>query len=377
MVRRAVTIQPDPGIPAAPESLEPPPDFGDLAALAQADEGWRWQVHRLKSADEIQKNPRGKPRVWVTTIHGAVDLEDFHARRGGGVYEFWGSADGQLQTRVTIELDGPPKIPVDPPPAAAPTSAPPPHSNGTDPALLLALDRIMLRLEQVGRAAAPPEKSSSITELVTALGSLDSMRQRNQPPTDSSTAKELFASMATALKTGIELGQGRDPLPAEEGGGAAMWLKVAETFVPLANRVLDRMSQARAVRPPGTPPPARAPAAVPEAVMVEPAAARAAATPAGEPDLPAARMMAAVDALARAITEQVDPADFANTLGDILTEDELGPIISAPADLVIDDIVARASGRYPVLEGDGARTYLRTVLSELRSALADNPSALP
>ena len=334
-------------------------ELGDLAALAEADQDWRWQVHRLKSREEQASNPRGKPRVWVTTIHGPVDLADFHQRRGGGTYEFWGSHEGSLRRRVTVELDGLPKPAVEPSAQAVGAPGPPPVNNATDPSLLRLMVRLDDRLERLERIPAPAEKSS-ITELVNALGSLDAMRHRGlEAPANPD--KELFSTFVAVLQQGIELGQAREPIPA--GAGGTDWVKVIETAAPIFNRVFDRMGQRHPV-PRTTRPPVEASHAE---VLDHPGA-----TP---DDMPAIRMQSLVDSMARAIAEQVEPADFAGTVEHILTAEETAMLRMTTAEALIADLRARAGGRYPILNTEDAQLFVDYVLTELRTpAEVEQPS---
>jgi len=365
----------------APEVYPEPDerDIGDLAALAAADSGWHWQVHRIKSQDEISKNRRGKERIWVTAITGAVDLQDFHARHGGGVYEFWGSVGGQLTKKVTLELDGLPRIRT----VSDPTPATTPLVNGElsrGERLMLKMIRLQeRRIQQIERTAAPIEKPSSITELVSALGTMDELRQRGQPVTDQSIAKELFQSMTTAMQKGIELGQGRDPIPAGEGG--TDWLKVAETFVPLAGRVLDRMAQSRPVARAASPPRARTASAAGAAPPTPDAASGSSSAEVIEndvvvtatPAITTARWMVVMDLLAQGVREAAPREDVADMIAEILPDGELEAILQLPDQAVVNDIAAKAGGQYPELVSEAGMAYVASILIELKRSPNGDP----
>jgi Mg/Co/Ni transporter MgtE len=79
------------------------------------------------------------------------------------------------------------------------------------------------------------------------------------------------------------------------------------------------------------------------------------------------RMTAAVDALSRAITGEMEPADFAGSLQDILSPEQLHLLKALPEAQVTDVLLASAGGRYPVLLAESAKGYITAVLQELKS----------
>jgi len=346
-------------------------DLGDLAALAEADAGWRWQVHRLKSAEEMQRNPRSKPRVWVTTVHGAVDLKDFHDQHGGGAYEFWGSVNGGLKTKIRIELDGEPKPRLFTPAPAAPYT---PAVNGSLEAekRIDRLERMLELLIARPQAAAP---ATGLKETVEALAVMHSMipQATPGPGADMKTIFEL-------VDRGIEIGQGREPAQAGEDGQASTVLRLAEVVAPLATRFLDQMAAGRR-RPmpnPGPAPPPPPPTGHPGAqhTPTEPVS-RAEVV---EPDERArrvmqSRMIVLIDELAAGIREQQPVDEVADAVEVLVPPSDMAGILALPDAMVIQDIVNRASGGYPELDSDAGRAYMAAVLGELRRQ--DDPEVPP
>jgi hypothetical protein len=380
---RTRLVAPEEDSEEIPETYPEPDEreIGDLAALSAADSGWHWQVHRLKSPDEIAKNRRGKERVWVTAITGAVDLQDFHARHGGGVYEFWGSVGGQLAKKVRLELDGVPKMPAptDPTPITTTLTGNGSLSRG-ERALLRTIRRMEERIERISRTPVPMPPQHSIKDMIEGIVALDTLRQRAQPASDTGIARELFGAMSTALKQGIELGQSREPLPAGEPEPG--WIKVLEVFGPIANRVLDQMAKRRPI----TPPVARPASPGPAAPTGEPAPVAQPPPPSGssavvvEDDeaaasISAARMMTVIDLLARAISEEDEIEDVADAIDRILPAGELAGILRIPEAAVVEDIAQRAGGQYPQLATPDGRAYVALVLSELKREPEADPAS--
>lgn len=328
----------------------------------------QWSIHRYRTRSEMAADPSGEKTEWVLDVVGELNGTDLVTQIGGGTFRFYGyvertdSKARRLAYNRLISLAGPRRDFASPPPVAAVA----PSSNGLsrgERVLIRMLRQQELRIQSLERTPAPPvEKASSITELVSALASLDSMRQRGQPVSDTGMAKELFQVMTTAMNQGIELGQAREP--ATEEGGASV-LKIAEVFMPLANRILDRLPQRRPIvtPPPGAtspppPPSAAAPTAPPSSVaeVVED----------DEQSLATARMMVVVDLLARGASEQADIVDCADSIAEILTDSELAGILNLPDQAIVGDMATRAGARYPVLATESGATYLRAVLTELR-----------
>jgi len=348
-------------------------EVGDLFSIQGSEfENVSWSIARCRTRQEIAADPQGQQEEWVADHTGQIHGSEIMERIGGGTFRFRGyipRSDGRgvrMKYNRLIALAGPRKnfaeVASSPVPATAPNVV---SNNGLtrgERVLLKAMREMSQRVDRLEHVA-PQEKPSSITELVTALGSLDAMRQRSQPASDTSVAKEMFEAMGKALSQGIELGRDREPLPPDEGGNA--WVKVAETFVPLAHRVLDRMGQRRsAITPPPRsaaspeptpqPPPPSAPASHAEAIEDE------------EQSIATARMMVVVDLLSRHATEQVDVAECADAVAEVLTETELATILNLPDQAIVGDIASRAGGRYPILASEAGATYVGAVLGELR-----------
>lgn len=333
-------------------------ELGDLSALAAADDGWRWQVHRKKSALEMQSNPRGKPRIWVTTIHGAVDLKEFQDIHGGGAYEFWGSRDGQLRTRIEIELDGVPKQPTQQPVAVA--SSPGANGSAVSTAPPTDTDRRLDRLERLieralDRPPAAAAQPTSLKEIIEGLVAMDTLRGRGdrQP---ANPDKEIVGTMVEILQQGIQLGQAREPASPEGPDTAGTVLQIVEKLGPILGRILDRTAARRTgpARPPSPPPAAEAAASPPP-------------TPTGsyaevvQETMETRRMVVAADRLADSFTNGDEIDDAAETVERIIPAKDLDAVLAMPAEAVIDELA-----QHPALASPEGREYIARVLIELK-----------
>lgn len=331
-------------------------DLGDLAALIHAEEGWRWQVHRLKSPDEQAKNPRGKPRVWVTTINGALDLQDFHARHGGGAYEFWGSFNGEFLKKLRIELDGPPRFHDPTPPPTVVTTTPPTPNLSNDPMMMrlgLLLEDVTRRLQTIESRAVAPVRSEGISEVIAGVKAINEM----VAPRNGGSDHELLNGFLDMFRQGLAMGQERDPVPvSDQEPRGTDWGKVVEVF----GSTIERLSAARRVPQRGAPPPAAPTPAAPSptgssAEVVEPPVMSA----------EAARWITALDRLETSLKAGVGPDDAAEELDVILTDADLEQVLPFPNAPVIAQIVQRVRSDSVLATPDG-RAYLELVLDELR-----------
>lgn len=334
---------------------------GDLLAMATADNEWKWHVHRLKSADEQARNPRGKPRVYVTTIHGPVDLPDFHQRFGGGVYEFWGFQNGTLEVKTIQELEGEPRPPQFPIATPMVSTAPTSHRGRRLERILARMmrdqeQRFQLLVTQL--QARPPEAPrDTIGELVKAMAGIHAI-SRSSTPQPTGDAEFLKASM-DMFRQGLEVGQTREPTTTPEGTD---WVRVAELVVPAIGNVVSAIERKRAVqaargRPGGAPPPPREPSEA-EVVTDPPPAA---APPAGLSH----RWLTAIESLADAIAEGDDPADFASLLSSILSRQEYALLRMAKLEHVIERLEP-AFDQLPVLNTPAARDFVAAMLESVK-----------
>jgi hypothetical protein len=170
--------------------------------------------------------------------------------------------------------------------------------------------------------------------------------------------------MMAATKTGIELGQGREPVPAEEVNTT---VKVMETIAPLASRFLDVLasSRQRVATPPPRTDPAPGPAAAP--TPPEPSSAEVVGQEAEEiPPIATARMMVVIDTLAMGAENRDDVEEVADLVAELLPPSDLAGILSLPDQVVVSDIAHRSGGQYPILATDAGRNYVAAILAELR-----------
>jgi hypothetical protein len=331
--------------------------FGDLAFFSGAEDDVEWGVERYKTAEEVRQNPRGRNRVFVTKVEGKVDLVAFQREFGGGVFRFWGKrGNGEFYGAKKVELAGPRKSYEAEPPAAAPTPQGSPNGLTRGERLILKAmrDQYQVLSVIVTRAAQPGEKPSSITDLVKALGELDSLRGQASAPSDAGMAKELFSAMTGAFNQGIAIGQEREPATVETEERGTDWAKIFENAMALMERMSRRGPPRRVAPPPPGDPPGAAhapPASSAEEVIEGPVM-----------NAEAARWITAIDRL-----ETLMPAadDAAEEIDVILTEQDLAGILPFPNTAVIDQIVARVRSDSPLTTPDG-RAYLALVLDELR-----------
>lgn len=340
--------------PSQPESdLDALSDVGDIAELADTRyREWVWWVYRMRPQAEIQKDPRARKRVVVTKVVGPLDVLDIRDRFGGGVYEFRGFLGGEMQLRKEFELEGP----LTPPPAPAlPAPAPPaPNGNGTE--LLAVLGRIEQRLN----APAPPAPAAQGMTLDDILKILALVK----PSEPAVNPGEMLKGLADAFKWGADLrGQA-------EGGNEKSIAEIAiEKLAPAAERIATALMTRRA--PGGPRPPVHAAS---RAVVVETPTAAAPAPRPTEPEGVNYRITAAVDALARAIANDDEPGDFADSLDHILDPTELAWLASKSADEVLSEL-APVTARFPVFSTEPARVFVESVLAELRTPQGVEPTS--
>jgi hypothetical protein len=384
----AATTLVDPNQPHDPEGDEFAEDdddgedpFGDLAFLTNADTDITWGVERYKTADEMRENPRGRGRVFVTTIDGAINLVAFQREHGGGVFRFFGKRGTQLIGSKRLELAGPRiNYNANPQPAAQPVQTSPTINGnggrgGDDDTrrLMRRLYRKITALEQ--RATQPPAvvqaPAPQPLSVETVFALAERMAKNTQPPENTLTP------VIEAFTKGLDLGSTREP-SAEP---ADSWLSIAKEFAPAIKDVLAMVVAAQrarsggpAIRPQaaGQPTTPRRPSgtfdSVPEAVVVE--TAQPAVPP--QPETPAVshRWLTAVEALANAVTLGDDPQDFSITLERILDAQELFQLKSETTDSVIARLEP-AMALLPVLKSPQARAFIEAALTELRNPTED------
>jgi hypothetical protein len=388
--RRTPTVIEPSGEPVPPgladdlEDMAPDDEPDDLEFLLDASQpGVTWFIERHKTQDEVNANPRGKAIVFVTKLPAPIDLNAFHREYGGGSYRFSRQLDnGRFAGSRRVELDGPPRARVFDPPRQAPQPAPVTNGQASYVGTIDPRDRMMRVLTREIRELrreAQAARSAPVSPLM-GMGGLDAMgqifalaekianRQTSQP--------EPINAVIEAFTKGIDLGTQREPVAAAAGTD---WVAVAREAAPIVRDLLGNLAtaaRARAAAGPGRPagpaPAATAtatgnPSAPPSAPAAEPAAD---ADPLGQ--LKTARWTTVVDALARAFARQVDPEGFADTLRDVLPDEDLVALRFATVDQVAGELAAGIAG-YPALATpDGvlhapARAYLEAVHTALVS----------
>ncbi len=330
--------------------------LGDLGLLSNPEyRDWDWHIYRFRTRAEIAADPQGGTRELMGKRSGPIDLFEIQEQFGGGVFEFWGFFDKgegegkKLYKKPVIPIAGVRKR-FDVPILQTPAPAQPISS---DPLIRL-LERMDQRLERMDRPAPAPAQTS-IKELAETLVLLNGLHRPAGAPRNPD--REVVNGLMEMVKTGIEIGQGREP--ATPGEGATDWGKVIEAAAPVVDRILARMTPVR--RPPLRPPGAAAPA---------PASSSSAEVV--DPESEAVvnhRWPAAIESLANAIADGEDAQEFAITLEHILNKQEFGMLRAATLDQVMTEMQA-AFGAFPILKTDQAQTYIQALLAEIK-----NPSA--
>jgi hypothetical protein len=336
-------------------------ETGDMGALEDVSfQDWTWQVYRMRGPEEMIQNRVKSARVWMTKVTGPVDLSQIQRHLGGGDFEFWGYFGGHLRTRIRHEIDGPRKTydgvttraEVTPAPAAAVATT-------TDDRILRLLEGQQRTLDAIAVNLARPATNRDSLSVTDVFSIADRISQRTASPENGlSTVVEAFKE-GMALRANVEGGPEKSTTEV-----------VIEKLSPLLERVLGAMLANR------RPAPAPRPAA--PAGTVVPAASRAEVLDdAGDP-APAAdasedgyRWRAAIEAMANAIAEGEDPADFAVTLERILNAQELGMLRLGSAEMVTETVRKNAGSRFEILNTDAAAAFVAAVLEELKRPTED------
>jgi len=331
------------------------PDPGDVSALADPSyREWVWWIYRMRAPAEMDRGPgRPRQRVMVDKVNGPLDVLDVRKRFGGGVYEFWGYFDGRLRMRCTHELEGPR---VNYEAAAAATAAAPANATPSVPpeivAILAQQGETLKRLEQA-ITQRPAQNGMTMRDVLELLPLI----QPQQPERQDTSS--LFAEMVSAFKTGVELRGTVEGQPEKN-----LTEVLLEKLVPAAERIVTTIATRRvAARP-------RAAAAGPAGDGVPTRSGSEASViddpPAGSGHAEENhRIMAAIDALARAIGEQDEPGEFAIALERLLAPFELAWIAGKSTDELMAELVPVT--RHPIFQSEGARVFVDAMLTELKS----------
>lgn len=372
MAKRAVVIQD--GEPAEvelydeiSEDEERQAEAGTLFSIqGERFANVQWSIHRYRTRREMMDDPSGDKTEWVADVTGELHGQDLVDQVGGGTFRFYGyvprpeipgggrgGGGSKLAFNRLIRLAGPRRDFNALPEKASPLAA-------TATAESSRLDRLERLVEAIATRPAAASPATSLTDMIQGLVALDTLRGRGEVSPD----KEMVQTMLDMMDRGAEWERSRDPVKAGEEGTAQVVLKIAEVAGPILGRMLDGLA-ARRVRPPR--PPAEP---APPPTSAAPPAAPSSATVVEEEDPGApvvrARMMVLVDELAAAIRDHDDVEDIAETVERVVPVGDLEAILAMPDQIVIDDLVRQASGRYPELDTPAARDYLVKVLAELR-----------
>lgn len=354
---------------------------GDIALLDDAAfSAYKWSIWRRRLSDEISREPDGGEWEHVATRIGPIDEEWARETLGGGTFKLRGYFDngdgrGRMLTRQpVITIAGPRRnfaAVVVPTPVAPPAAAPPTDSI-TGPLLEYMrsrdreLDRVIDRLSNVQQHAPAPQPVPSLKDVVESLAMLDKMRGSNAPadPND-----KVVSTMLEMVQKGIDLGREREPAAPAEGEPTNPWATLAVALAPLADKILTTIAMRERAR--AAPQRPRAPGAAPPPPATEPSSATVVGEPETEPVVEApglsARLMVAIEALARAVARGDDPVVFAATLDQVLDDQELGTMRLTDDAVLLSQIRAVAGTTWPVLATDAAERFLSATLAEIRN----------
>jgi len=370
-----------------PAGAEPPgqvedveiEDPGDLAALQdERYQSWVWYIWRQPAPGEARDKtaPTKGPR-YVAKLYGPLDVEDVRAQCGGGHYKICGYVAGTKQRGFMLTIDGPPRVaPIVPPPGSAPAPAAVPASAPSSElgALTQQLTRVVDQLTQLAQREPPQTPPGQVFGFKEFLQLLPFLQGEQRPPIDSGMLKEMIG----LVTTGIDLGRNQD-------GGANPWLAVIDRLGPHLDRIAANMqarqrTAGRRPAAPGGPPPSPGPAASGSPVAPPapaPAAVQSEAVVVDETeDADRQRWAVAVESLARAITDEQDPGDFAGVLEHILSDGQLSMLVSASTDAVMAEL-AQVQDRFPVFGTPAARSFVDAVLGELRAPPQEDEASPP
>lgn len=347
-------------------------EAGDLYDLADPQYSeWKWWVYRIKSRPEMAADPGGAQRVVVTKVMGPLDVIAVQEQYGGGVFEFWGfvGAPQRLRRKIRLELHGDRKSLYGSPvvttttPAPAPAATPVAPSSASD-ARMDRLEKMLERVLERPVAAAPRGMTGD-----DVLRIMQVMRDATPAPAPASTGMH---ELVEVFKMGAEIRESVEP--KERGTLEIILEKLVPTLERVGTVLASRAGATPVRRAPAPPPGGPTPGAVPSSaeVVTEP-------EPTAEEHESIARMVTLVGSLARAIAEGREPADFCDTVEDILTPAELlllaDPSTTTPTLLASMNALTQERHK-AVLSTDAARVFVDAVLLELR-ATEDDDSAAP
>ncbi len=337
-----------------------------------------WAIHRYRTRQEMADDTSGEKMEWVADVTGELRGSDLVAQIGGGTFRFFGyvpKGDAKQGVKLAhnrlVRLAGPRKNFAAAPPAP-PVMIPPTNGLSRGERRMLKMlrrqDERLRMLENQSHHIITSPAGPTIKELAETMVMLQALTQKGQPASDTSVAKQLFDTMMAATKTGIELGQGREPAPAEEVNTT---VKVIESVAPLASRFLDILaSRSRIIATPPRAAPGPVSGPSPPPPSNEPSSAEEIGQEREEvPPITTARMMVVIDTLAMGATNQDAVEEIADLVDEILPDGELEGILRLPDNVVVSDIAHRSGAQYPILATDAGRNYVAAILRELRRSL--------
>lgn len=364
------------------------PEFEDVS----------WSIHRYRTKHEIALDPNGKPEAWVADISGELKGSELVDLLGGGTFHFYGhvpKANGGVKIKYNkiVTLEGPRKNFSESHDVVTPTA-----TNGmTMSAAEVELVRLRGQLRRERREREKAEAKREIDDRFTRMESLieRAMARPEPPPPPRDKLSDLIGAVVSlkqldgngtgqseamkmvfdSFRQGLELGTTREPVPMDGTDPNPTWIPAAlgvlEKF--LATMAARRPVPGGAPRPAttGAPPPPPPPRS--EATVVD--------TPEPAPNAPIAdevppQWRTACASLFRAMTNGIDPRDFASSLRDMLNPDEVKSLLHASA----DDVLGYMRGlnlltQYPALETEQGKVYLTDVLAGLRANEEESTAA--
>jgi hypothetical protein len=342
---------------AVPDDNEDEDDFdvGDLIALTdQQFADVVWYIWRQMMPGEVP--PPGRkfhPRAptYVGLVRGSLDLEAIKEQVGGGTFRVRGLRGKRTVKNFCLNIDAPPKRFAVDGVLSAPafTAQPAVMSAAAAPVNREVLELLQKVAAQLEKLSAPPA-GLGLADLLTIVKVLPSLAPQQ------SLGGDVLKEAMGLFREGLSVGR-----TVEGGEGADKWALAIEKLAPLAERVIVGMAARRGAARGATAPPASSPAGAPVEARAE------VVEPLSESTL---RMGAVIDALARTIAANGDPAMFADYLEVQLPPLELAPLRAegVTAERVIADLEANgAITKYPILHSASAHAFIDAVLVQLRT----------
>ena len=332
----------------APDPDEIDPDLGEIFALSDPSlKDVTWYVYRMRHASDTPPGQRvSNAPLYIAKLVGPLDIEELRKSLGGGHFKVLGFRGRKKIRERQVEFEGPYKVfdakPSEPSPAPQARVV----RNTTSPELLAFLSRLDQRMDKLEEKTGSAPNGAITMKDILAL--LQHQQQQQSQPTQSPDAailKEMFG-MAREFAESSRNSDGDNTLAV-----------VLDKVGPIVEKVF---SQPR--RPPQRP----GPAAPPPSPTPTNAGAAVASSAEIVDDPGNMRMGAVIDALARAVAEGLDPAEFADTVEVILPSEEVAMLRAMPVEEVMK-ILAEVTHRFPILATPEARAYVESLLAYLNT----------